>query len=53
MPLYQRCCVCGRLCDLVPKRAEPYSKGVCCNECYIKNVKPAKKELEEKARRRR
>ena len=32
----------------MPKRAEPYSSGVCCNECYLKNVIPAKKEEEER-----
>ena len=53
MPLYKKCCICGRLCDVIPKSAEPYSKGVCCNECYIKNVIPTIKDLEEKKRRKR
>lgn len=43
MPLYKRCCICARLCDIPPKRAEPYTKGFCCNECYMKNVIPAMK----------
>lgn len=53
MPLYKKCCICGRLCSLPPLRAEPYSKGVCCNECYIKSVKPAIKREEERKRNRR
>ena len=52
MPLYKKCCICGRLCDVVPKRAEPYSIGVCCNECFIKRVKPAIKEKEQRTRRK-
>lgn len=52
MPLYQRCCICGRLCDIPPKCAEPYSKGVCCNECYIKSVRPTIKEREQRLRRK-
>lgn len=53
MPIYKRCCVCGRLCDNPPKSAEPYSKGgYCCNECYIARAVPAIKEKERKARKR-
>ena len=52
MPLYKRCCICGRLCDEIPKRAEPYSIGVCCSECFLKRVKPAIREKEHKSRRK-
>ena len=44
MPIYKRCCVCGRLCDDPPKSAEPYShNGYACNECYMQRVIPATK----------
>jgi hypothetical protein len=53
MPLYKRCDICGRLCDITPKRAEPYSTGYCCNECYLKNVLPAKEKERDRARRKK
>ena len=53
MPLYKRCDICGRLCDIEPKRAEPYSIGYCCNECYLKNVLPAKEKERDRARRKK
>ena len=54
MPLYKKCCICGRLCDNPPKSAEPYSKGgYCCNGCYLDRVVPTIKEREERQRRKR
>lgn len=40
MPLVKRCVCCGRLAD-IPHNAMPYKKGVCCQECYVKVVKPS------------
>lgn len=44
MPLYKRCCICGRLCGDNPKSAEPYRKnGFACDECHQKVVVPSLK----------
>lgn len=41
MPLYKRCCICGRLCGKEPHDAMPYKKGFACDECYVKQVIPS------------
>lgn len=43
MPLYKRCCICGRIAD-DPHDAEPYKRGgYACDECYVKRVIPSVK----------
>ena len=52
MPLYKRCCICGRLCSEKPYSAYPYKQnGYACNECYITQVIPSKKWKESKGNR--
>lgn len=44
MPLYRRCCICGRLCENNPHSAEPYkTNAYACNKCYIEQVIPSAK----------
>lgn len=39
---FTKCCICGRLVDGEGHNAEPYKKGICCSECNVKHVLPAK-----------
>lgn len=39
---FVKCCICGRLVEGAGNNAEPYKKGMCCNECNIKVVIPAR-----------
>ena len=41
MPLVKRCCMCGRIADH-PHSAIPYKNGVVCDECYVKQIIPAR-----------
>lgn len=41
MPLVKRCCMCGRIADH-PHSAIPYKDGVVCDECYVKQIIPAR-----------
>lgn len=44
MPIYRRCCICGRLCGEIPHSAEPYkSNAYACDVCYVKQVIPSQK----------
>lgn len=38
----KRCTVCHQLFDTLKYTAQPYKKGGCCQECYIKIVFPAR-----------
>ena len=40
--MYKKCCICGRLIEGKGNNAEPYKKGVCCNECNNKIVIPTR-----------
>lgn len=36
------CCICNNEITTRPNNAEPYKKGICCDECNKKFVIPAR-----------
>ena len=38
----KKCCICGRLLHNNGNNARPYKDGICCDNCNMKIVVPAR-----------